>query len=173
MDWVVMILTIMLFNTIVFFMKKHLRISDIYTTVIFGLLVSALVDVFASFRLQAWGFFDPRMPDFKALLILLGIYPAAAAMIINWYPYDSARGSKLVYLIGWAIFSTGYEWLSLEVGMLWHKNWNLFYSFILYPFIYFMLIIHVRIYRRMNEGRSISDTHIKGPLFMQVLGKKT
>jgi hypothetical protein len=151
MKWIVLLLTILLFNTIVILMRKRLKTSELYTTVIFSLVVVLLTDTYASFSFKAWGFFKKEETEFSVLLIILGIYPAAATMIINWYPYKSVWWLKFCYLMGWTFFSTAYEWLTLKVGILWHSNWNLFYSFVLYPFIYYLLILHLRIYRWMKQ----------------------
>jgi uncharacterized membrane protein YczE len=151
MKWTVLVITILIFNTVVILMKKRLKISEIYTTVTFGLLIDLLVDIYASFRFKAWGFFEVEKVEFSAMLIILGIYPAAAAMIINWYPYKSVWWLKLCYLLGWTVFSTAYEWLTLKVGILWYKNWSLYYSFLIYPFIYYILILHVRIYQWIKQ----------------------
>jgi hypothetical protein len=106
-----------------------------------------LVDTFASIKFKAWGFFEVENVEFKALWIIIGIYPIFAAMIINWYPYRDNLGKKILYLLGWSTFSTIYEWLTMKVGIIWHINWNLLYSFLLYPWIYYLLIFHVRFYR--------------------------
>jgi hypothetical protein len=151
MQWIVIILTIIFFNAIAIKMKKHLKISEIYTTIIYALFSSLLVDLFASVRFKAWGFFKVDETEFTALFIILGIYPAAAAMILNWYPNRSVWWVKFSYLMAWSSFSTVYEWLTIKVGILWHINWNLYYSFILYPFIYYMLILHVRFYRWIQQ----------------------
>jgi hypothetical protein len=116
-------------------------------TIFFALFVEVLVDTYASFKYKAWGFFKPDAAEFSALFIILGIYPAAAAMIINWYPYRSVWWKKGLYLLAWAVFSTSYEWLTLKVGIMWHHQWSLVHSFFLYPAIYYMLIVYVRFYR--------------------------
>ncbi|PWW32242.1 hypothetical protein DFO73_101505 [Cytobacillus oceanisediminis] len=153
MKWGFLTISILLFNLVATLIKKRLKTSEIYTTVIFGLLVSSLVDVYASFRYNAWGFFEVEKAELSAILILLGIYPAATIMIINWYPYKCTWNLKLTYLMGWAIFSTLYEWLTIKSGVIWHNNWNLFYSFVMYPFIYYLLILHVKVYRWMQQRR--------------------
>lgn len=147
MKWIILIISILLFNIVAILMKKHLKNSEIYTTVIFALFWSTFVDLFANFRFKAWGFFEPEKTEFSAGLIIFGIYPAVAAIIINWYPYKSKWWLKTAYLIGWSVFSTIYEWVTMKVGILWHNNWDLFYSFLLYPFIYYFLVVHVRFYR--------------------------
>ncbi|MGG1677957.1 CBO0543 family protein [Neobacillus sp. NRS-1170] len=150
MSWFVIFGTMLIIYPIAFFMKKRLSITEIYPTVVFGMFVSTLVDAFASYH-KAWGFFEVDKVELSALWIIIGLYPIFAAMIINCYPYRGARWEKTIYLIVWSAFSTSYEWLSIKVGILWHIKWNLFYSFLLYPFIYFLLIIHVKFYRRLNK----------------------
>jgi hypothetical protein len=151
MKWTVLIITILIFNSVVILMKKRLKISEIYATVTFGLVFNLLVDIYANFRFKLWGFFEVEKIEFSTILIILGIYPAAAVMIINWYPFKSVWRLKLCYLLGWAVFSTAYEWLTLKVGILWHIHWNLFYSFLIYPFIYYILILHVRFYQWIKQ----------------------
>lgn len=137
-------------------MLKRLKFVEIYTTVIFGLFVATFVDLFASFRFDAWGFFEVEKVEFRIILVIFGIYPAAAAAIINWYPYESVWWHKFSYLMGWSIFSTAYEWLTMKVEIIWHHKWNLFLSFLLYPVVYYMLIVHVKIYRWLTrkDGRA-------------------
>lgn len=145
--WVVLGITILTFNGIVIRMRKRLRMNEIMATIFFALFVEVLVDTYACFKYKAWGFFNPDDAEFSALFVILGIYPAAAAMIINWYPYRSVWWKKSLYLLAWAVFSTSYEWLALKVGILWHQHWSLVQSFFLYPVIYYMLIAYVRFYR--------------------------
>jgi hypothetical protein len=147
MSWFVIFGTMLIIYPIVIYMNKHLTLSEIYTTVVFGLLLQTQVDIFASVRFKAWGFFEINKVEFKSLWIIIGIYPIFAAMIINWFPYREIWWKKFGYLIAWATFSTSYEWMTLKAGILWHINWNLFYSFLMYPIIYYLLIIHVRFYR--------------------------
>ncbi|MDP4086241.1 MAG: CBO0543 family protein [Bacillota bacterium] len=108
MKWIVIII-ILIFNTITIFMRKRIRISEIYTTVTFALLIDVIADTYASARFKAWEFFSVEKIELSALLIIFGIYPAIAAIIINWYPYQSLWWKKFFCLIGWAIFSTAYE----------------------------------------------------------------
>jgi len=156
MSWFVIFGTMLTIYPIAFFMNKRLSFSEIYTTVVFGLFVSTLVDAFASYH-KAWGFFEVDEVEVRTLWIIIGLYPIFAAMIINWYPYKGRRWEKALYLIVWSAFSTFYEYLNKKVGIVWHINWNLFYSFMLYPLIYYMLILHVKFYRRTqrSNGKSV------------------
>lgn len=156
-SWIVIFVTTLIIYPIVIHMEKHLSLSETYMTVVFGLFVQTLVDTFASFQLKAWGFFEVEKAELKSLWIILAIYPIFATMIINWFPYRASWWKKILYLLAWSTFSTCYEWLTIRVGIMWHMNWNLFYSFLLYPFIYYLLIVHVRVFRWMQNYNSRTD----------------
>ncbi|HZG55347.1 CBO0543 family protein [Paenibacillus sp.] len=142
--WPFLIGSVFAFNAVALRMKRRLPVVDIYATVMFAMFVDVLVDLYASFVFHAWGFFEPKKVEFTALWIIFGIYIPSAAMIVNWYPYHSTWRRKLGYLLLWSAFSTVYEWAALHYGIIWHQNWNLFYSFLLYPAIYYMLIAQLR-----------------------------
>jgi len=63
---------------IVITMKRNLTISEIYTTVIFGLFIHTVVDTFASVRFKGWGFYEVEKIEFKAFWIIAGLYPIFA-----------------------------------------------------------------------------------------------
>lgn len=151
MSWLVIFGTIAIIGPITIYMNKRLSLAEMYTTIVFSLFVQTLVDTYASFEFNAWGFFEVETAEFKSLWIILGIYPFFAAMIINWFPYQASWWKKAMYLLGWSAFSTGYEWLAIKVGIMWHIKWNLYYSFLLYPAIYYMLTVHIRMYRRIKR----------------------
>jgi hypothetical protein len=132
---------------VAYFIPKRLPAAEIYATIMFALFMSTIIDIFASFEFKAWGYFDKYKAEFAALWVILGIYPAATVMIINWYPYASKWRMKFIYLLGWAVFSTLYEAATMKFGIIWHVNWNLLWSFLLYPPIYYMLILQLRVYR--------------------------
>jgi hypothetical protein len=159
MSWLLIFGTLLIICPVTVRMKKRLALSEIYMTVVFGLFIQSLVDTFASFQYKAWGFFEVEQVEFKALWIILGIYPLFAAMIINWFPYKGIWWKKIVYLVAWSVFSTFYEWLAIRTGIMWHIHWNLGFSFLLYPFIYYILIMHVRLFRRMQakQGKRVNN----------------
>lgn len=144
--------SIVLFNSAALMVRKRLSSAELYCTIIFGLFVQSLTDIYASFRFYAWGFFKIEQAELTSLWIILGIYPASAVLIINWYPYHSVWWKKALYLFVWTIYSTGYEWLCVKTGVIWHGNWTLWESFFLYPIIYYMLVLHVRFVRWLNKS---------------------
>ncbi|MDE8563341.1 hypothetical protein PNH38_05495 [Anoxybacillus rupiensis] len=147
--------SIIVFNLIAIMMKKKLMRIEYYSCILFALFTSEIVDRFAE-KYDLYGFFYPFMIEAKTLLVLFGIYPAASMLIINWYPYDGTWKKKSLYLLGWSIFSTFYEWLAVRVGFLYHHHWNLWYSAISYPFLYGMLLLQVSFFRRLSKADMIS-----------------
>jgi hypothetical protein len=151
MAWIVLGVSIIVFNTTAYIMKKKLTVKQMYSTILFALFLAVTVDMYASFRFDAWGFFNPERAELARLLIVLGIYPAVTLLIINWYPYKELWWKKLNYLLLWSIFSVAYEWFMLELGVLWYGHWRLIYSLLLYPFLYYLLIVHVKLFQRTGD----------------------
>ncbi|MDP1442536.1 CBO0543 family protein [Priestia megaterium] len=147
---VILYISVIIFNLIALRMKKKLEWIDYYASIFFGLFAAELADRFTD-KYDMYGFFNPYFIEVKTLWVLLGIYPAATMMIINWYPYSRSWIKKIFYIIGWSIFSTFYEYLSLKAGFLYHHKWNLWYSAFSYPFLYAMLFLNLRFFHWLKE----------------------
>lgn len=156
MSAVLIVITYLVIWPTIIFMKKHLPISEFYATILFALFLQNLVDAYSSFRFQAWGFYDVKAVEFGALWIILGIYPAFTILIVNWYPFAGVWWEKGLYLLLWSVFSTGYEWLAIQTGIIWHIHWNLLCSFFLYPFIYYLLIAQIHLFRWTKKLGAVS-----------------
>lgn len=138
------------FNLIAILMRKGLAPVEYYCTIFFGLFTSGIVDRFTD-KYDIYYFFDPYFIDAKTLWVVFGIYPAAAMMIVNWYPYHANRYKQFLYLLGWAAFSTLFEWSFLKAGYLHYHHWELWYSAVSYPFLYYLLILNLRFLRWLNR----------------------
>src|SRR3982751_4100139 len=104
--------SIVLFNLAAFLMKKYLRPIEYYASIFWGLFSAELADRFTD-KYNMYGFFEPYFIEAKSLLVILGIYPAATMLIINWYPFNRPFIYKFYYIFCWSFFSTLYEWLCL------------------------------------------------------------
>lgn len=153
--WAFLLISILIFNTIAFKMRKRLPLTVIYSTVFFALCVQQYFDTYATFYFKTWGFFEMGKADFYSLLVKWGIYPAASIIILNWYPFHSSLWKKSLYILALTVFSTCFEWMALEMDILWHNNWNMFYSFAIYPIIYYLfLILHARFFLWLKKRES-------------------
>lgn len=154
--WILYI-SVIVFNLVAILMRKKLLPIEYYGTIFFGLFTAGLTDRFTD-RYDMYFFFDPWFVEVESLWIMFGIYPAAAMMIVNWYPYNGSWYKKGLYLLAWSIFSTFYEWISLKAGFLHYHHWKLWYSAISYPFIYSLLLINLKFFRRLEKkGLNLND----------------
>jgi len=133
-------------------MKKNLKPIIYYATVFFGLFWAKLSDSYAE-KYQLYYLFDKGTIEYKTIILFLGVYPACAMMIINWFPYTKSIVRKMIYLMGWTIFSTFYEWVSLMNGIVHFVNWNIWYSALSYPPLYGMLILNIYFIKRLMRER--------------------
>lgn len=152
--WLFLLGSVAVYNAVAWRTQKRISAPELYATVMFALFAQTLTDAFASFEYERWGFFEKNRAEFAALWIILGIYPAVTVLIVNWYPFAASWWKKILYLLAWGSYSTGYEWLSMKFDIIWHDNgWNLWWSFSIYPFLYFMLIVQLYLYRRIVKNR--------------------
>jgi hypothetical protein len=135
-------ISVFLFNVVAIFMKKRLAAIDYYCSIYFGAFWALLSDAFVD-QYNMYYFFDPNVFEIETMWILFGIYPAAIMLIINWYPYKKSWIKKASYILAWSIFSSFYEWLSLKSGFLHYVQWKIWYSAILYPFLYAGLMLNL------------------------------
>jgi hypothetical protein len=135
-------ISVFIFNTAAFLMKKRLRAFEYYGSILFGIFCAEISDRFAD-RFDLYYFFNSKLIEVQTFWVLLGIYPAATMLIINWYPYKKTWFKKALYILAWSLFSTFYEWLSLKSGFLHYEHWKLWYSAILYPFLYSGLLLNL------------------------------
>jgi hypothetical protein len=143
-------LSILIFNLVAIFMKKKLNPLLYYACIYFAVLWAEVSDRFAD-KYDLYYFFNPKIIEFQKFWILLGIYPAATMIIINWFPYRKSWKHKAVYILSWSLFSIFYEWLSLSSGFLHYNRWKLWQSTIVYPIIFSALILNVYFLKWMNR----------------------
>jgi hypothetical protein len=147
-------ISVFVFNTLAILMLKHLSALEYYGSVFFGIFWAETSDRFAD-KYNLYYFFQPKLIEAQTFLILLGVYPAATMMIINWFPYRKSRTNKALYILAWSLFSVFYEWLSLKSGFLHYVHWKLWYSALSYPFLYSGLMFNLYFIRWLNKKSPI------------------
>jgi hypothetical protein len=152
--------TIVVFGTIAIFMRKKVTLTEFYGSVYFGVFWAMFSDLLVD-KYDLYYFFKPKVFDLHTLWILLAIYPFAAMMIINWFPFHKSLLKMISYIVAWSIFSTFYEWLSLRSGILIYIHWKLWYSAVLYPFLYSGLILNHNFIRWIKKKGPVS--HLQSP----------
>lgn len=55
--------------------------------------------------------------------------------------------SKLFHIIGWTIFAIAYEWIAEKTEFFNYTGWKLWYSSLIYPFLFIILLINLKMTR--------------------------
>nr|WP_282599715.1 hypothetical protein [Priestia megaterium] len=76
-------------------------------------------------------------------------------LIINWYPFNRPLINKVMYILFWSVLSTFYEWVSLQMGFLYHKKWSMWFSAISYPFLYGLLFGNLKFIRWLEYKKRV------------------
>jgi hypothetical protein len=122
---------------IVWFMPKRLTRQEIYNT---WILVAFLARTFDQLLALAFKLYDQLGPGVTwQLLTIQTLFPGSIGVIVaNFMPKNKL--AFVAYAIGWTLFSTFFEWITLQVGYLVYYHWSLWYS----ACIYFLGIIFLR-----------------------------
>jgi hypothetical protein len=122
---------------IVWFMPKRLTRQEIYNT---WILVAFLARTFDQLLALAFKLYDQLGPGVTwQLLAIQTLFPGSIGVIVaNYMP--KKKLAFFVYALGWTLFATFFEWITLQVGYLVYKHWVLWYS----ACIYFLGVIFLR-----------------------------
>ncbi len=82
--------------------------------------------------MELYYFNDDDSISARALFMKFLTSPLFGVIISNYMPKKIK--SFIPYLIGWVVFSTFFEWLTVKFDYLTYTGWKLWYSFIFYIF---------------------------------------
>lgn len=134
----------------IIFIPKRITTLEMYTTSFFASFLAAIADLYLDVKLDYYGFFEKGV-DWAYLPIFVVVYPAANILFLNFYPFKKSRTKRLLYIAIWTILTTGFEYLSLHTNVFYHHEWKLWYSFISYPFLYWILLMNLRVIRLLAK----------------------
>ncbi|WP_462412806.1 CBO0543 family protein [Neobacillus sp. Marseille-QA0830] len=135
----ILILTVIVFNSIVIFIPKRLSGIEFLTTTIFAMLLQMMVDVFLDLKYDLYGYFGKGV-DWETLIYIFGIYPAINIVFLNFYPYEKKLIFKFGYILAWGVLAMVYETIFQWTDTFYLNGWKRGYSVILYPILYIMLM---------------------------------
>ncbi|MFT8872596.1 MAG: CBO0543 family protein [Sporolactobacillus sp.] len=141
--------TIFIFALIIWRMPKTLSVPVYFMTSLMNIIVQLMTDIYLQFGFHSYGYFNPHYLDPRAWLFFFIIYPAVNVVFINFIDYRSGLLYKILYITGWSLFATGYEWVTLKAGAFYYIHWKLLYSAMIYPFLYIMLWTNLLIARKI------------------------
>lgn len=89
---------------------------------------------------------------FDALMYLL-VYPIFGYLYVHLLDKHQFRGLRFVlYVLGWTLFSTVYEWINVVSQVLNYKGWKLLYSPPFYLATFLLLTFLYRLLRRYHPA---------------------
>ncbi|PZD96493.1 hypothetical protein DNH61_06700 [Paenibacillus sambharensis] len=145
-----LIASIIVFNTIAFFIPKNMTRAEIYSALLFASVFQLITDYYLIEKYDLYGYFD-KGPEFKELLVFYGVFPAVNTIYLNFFPFSGKVIVKVIYILAWAAFITLYEWASVKSGYFYYSGWKLGYSALLYPIIFCVLTLNFVILRKLER----------------------
>ncbi|WP_188385120.1 CBO0543 family protein [Ornithinibacillus halotolerans] len=135
------IISAFIFLTIAFVIKKRIYVVELYTTSLFAMVFQLLVDNILEFKYDFYGYFEKGV-DYETFIVILLIYPPLNIIFLNYFPLNKKLLTKCLYILGWCVFSVLYEYLSVKIGFFYYEKWSIWYSAIIYPFVYGLLLVN-------------------------------
>lgn len=135
-----LIFTVIVLNCLIVFAPKKLSAIELIVTTLFAMYLEAIVDIYLDLKYDLFGYFFKGV-DWRSLLYLFGIYPAINLLFLNFFPFRRSFHRKFLYILGWTIFSVLYELFFLWSGTFYYRKWSIWYSAMIYPGLFIMLIL--------------------------------
>ena len=139
---VVFSFSIVLFNFVVYKMKKQLTKNQIVHIWAFSMILEILFDIFIDEKTNGYWYFWKGI-DWTNILAYTILIPPVCVTFLNWFPFHGSMFKRARYIIFWTIFFLIYESLSLlpkPWGYFHYGWWNLLYSAILDPILLIILL---------------------------------
>jgi hypothetical protein len=144
------ITSIIIFNFIAFIITKSLTKHEIYTTSLFAYVLSSTTDLIFADKYHLYRYFDKGV-QYMDIVAMIGIYPAISIIFLNLFPYKKGVMSKVLYILSWTIFSIAYEWTAEQTEFFTYTGWKLWYSALIYPFLFVVLLGNLKLTRLIQK----------------------
>ncbi|PAK43403.1 CBO0543 family protein [Priestia megaterium] len=135
-----------IFNLLAFFVPKKLTPIEIYATSFFAYAYGMTTDVILDLHYNLYGYFQEGF-QWLSLLAIIMYFPSISFIFLNFYPFTKNSRKKLGYILSWTIFSVVFEWFAVKTDFFYYNGWNLLYSTMVYPVIFLVLLVNVKIVR--------------------------
>ncbi|WP_425435935.1 CBO0543 family protein [Metabacillus halosaccharovorans] len=119
-----------------------------YTTSLFSTVLQLITDIYLEFKHNFYWYFSPGV-DYITLWVVFWIYPSVNIIFLNFYPTNKKFSTSVYYILGWTLFALVYEWFAVNSSLFQYNGWKLWYSALIYPFLYLLLYINWKIIRRL------------------------
>jgi hypothetical protein len=145
------IISVIFFNLIAILIPKQLTKHEIYTTSLFAFAMSSTTDLLLADKYHLYSYFDKGV-QYMDIVTMVGIYPAMNTIFLNLFPFNKKLVVKIFYIVGWTIFAIAYEWIAEKTAFFNYTGWKLWYSSLIYPFLYMILLINLKATRWLQAN---------------------
>lgn len=146
--WKLVFIFFFILVIIAYLVPKRLKKIEIYTTSLFALVFGINVDLVLVFKYHLYGYFGKGFQWLGFVGEFLYFIPVSI-LFLNYYPFNGTNQKKLLNLLAWTAGSSIIEFLVEKTHFFNYTGWKLWYSIFLYPFVFLVLAVHLRIVRRM------------------------
>jgi hypothetical protein len=149
--WKLVFIFFFILVIIAYLVPKRLSRIELYTTSLFALLFGINVDLVLNFKYHLYGYFGEGFQWLGFAGEFLYFIPVSI-LFLNYYPFKGANKQKLFYILSWTGGSGITEFLVERTHFFNYTGWKLWYSICIYPFVFLILVAHLRIVRRIIKN---------------------
>jgi hypothetical protein len=146
--WKLVIIFFFILDIVAFLVPKRLSKIELYTTSLFALIFGINVDMILNFKYHLYGYFGEGFQWLGFVGEFLYFIPVNI-LFLNYYPFSGTNQKKLFYILAWTAGSSIVEFLVERTHFFNYTGWKLWYSICIYPFVFLILVVHLRIVRRI------------------------
>lgn len=156
--WKLVYLSFGIFNIVALLIPKKLSKIEIYATSFFAFTYGVTVDMILDLHYELYGYFKEGF-QWLGLLAIFLYFPSISVLFLNLCPLNSKIPKKILYILGWTIFSVAFEWFCLQTKFYYNNGWKLWYSAIAYPVIFSILLLNLKVVRSLinHSNKNIVD----------------
>jgi len=138
---ILLIVLVLIINLIALLVPKRQTKIEMFSVGMFAILFAVLTDIFLTLKFHLYWYFVPEV-NAKALIPVFGLKAQMAILFINYFPLSSPLYKKIIYMLGWSVFSVVFEWVTVYIaGILHYNGWTIWHSVLAYPIILTVIIL--------------------------------
>ncbi len=137
-----LMIAVVIFNLIFWGSKKRLTKIQMVQVWLFTVLFQLVFDLFVSLKYSGYWYFTKEV-DWASIPAYVFLVPPVNLLFLNRYPFKLGLLKQAIYIIGFHIFVLMYELVTLlpePWGYFHYGWWNFWYSVVLNPILFIILI---------------------------------
>jgi hypothetical protein len=150
---IIMILSVIVFNTIALWKVNKMSVNQIVHIWVFTIAFQLTFDIFVDLKYHGYWYVTKGI-DWIAFPAYTVLIPPVNLLFINWFPFGESFFKKLIYFSSWEVFLLIYELIAnlpSPWGYFRYGWWNLWYSGIVNPLLLIILILYYKQIRKIED----------------------